>query len=107
MGLSHKSQLIASAVLASSATAALFVGYTIFSRRSRRRDLDKDVLRSIQQNSMDRQPASLSASEPSLDYDETLIREQLARTYAFYGDEAMSKIRGSSIAIVGLGVVHC
>jgi tRNA threonylcarbamoyladenosine dehydratase len=38
-------------------------------------------------------------------YDEELIREQLARNYAFFGDEGMGKVRGASVVIVGCGGV--
>lgn len=38
-------------------------------------------------------------------YDEELIREQLARNYAFFGDEGMAKVRGGSVVIVGCGGV--
>ncbi|KAJ3286319.1 hypothetical protein HK104_009101 [Borealophlyctis nickersoniae] len=37
--------------------------------------------------------------------DEGLIREQLARNYAFLGDEAMGKVRKSFVIVVGLGGV--
>ena len=38
-------------------------------------------------------------------YDEGLIREQLARNYAFFGEEAMHRIRGGQVVIVGCGGV--
>jgi len=38
-------------------------------------------------------------------YDEDLIREQLARNYAFFGEEGMKKIRGASVAVIGCGGV--
>lgn len=37
--------------------------------------------------------------------DESLVREQLARHYSFFGDEAMQKIRGAFVIVVGLGGV--
>lgn len=39
------------------------------------------------------------------EYDEELVREQLARNYAFFGEEGMKKVRGSSVVIVGCGGV--
>ena len=39
------------------------------------------------------------------EYDEELVREQLARNYAFFGDEAMAKIRKGTVVIVGCGGV--
>ena len=41
----------------------------------------------------------------SVEYDEDLIREQLARNYAFFGEEGMKKIRGASVAVIGCGGV--
>jgi tRNA threonylcarbamoyladenosine dehydratase len=38
-------------------------------------------------------------------FDEGLIREQLARNYAFFGEEGMAKIRASTVVIVGCGGV--
>jgi tRNA threonylcarbamoyladenosine dehydratase len=38
-------------------------------------------------------------------FDEGLIREQLARNYAFFGEEGMAKIRTSTVVIVGCGGV--
>ncbi|SCU94841.1 LADA_0G11716g1_1 [Lachancea dasiensis] len=39
------------------------------------------------------------------DFDEGLIREQLARNYAFLGEEAMEKLKCQSIVVVGAGGV--
>ncbi|KAJ3373558.1 hypothetical protein GGF31_000399 [Allomyces arbusculus] len=38
-------------------------------------------------------------------YDESLAREQLARHYAFFGDDRMAKIRGAYVVVVGVGGV--
>lgn len=38
-------------------------------------------------------------------HDEVLIREQLARNYAFFGEDGMKRIRGSRVTIVGCGGV--
>jgi tRNA threonylcarbamoyladenosine dehydratase len=38
-------------------------------------------------------------------FDEELIREQLARNYAFFGEDGMAKIRNSTVVIVGCGGV--
>ena len=47
-----------------------------------------------------------SSSPPSVaEFDEDLIREQLARNYAFFGEEGMAKIRSSTIVVVGCGGV--
>lgn len=38
-------------------------------------------------------------------HDEELVREQLARNYAFLGEEGMAKIRGMNVVVVGCGGV--
>ena len=40
-----------------------------------------------------------------LEYDEELVREQLARNYAFFGDDGMAKIRAGNVVVVGCGGV--
>jgi tRNA threonylcarbamoyladenosine dehydratase len=116
---SHKAQLLATAAAASLATAGLISAYNTFSRRKRRSKLDEDVLRSLKAHDARelRLPPELSSAEPSAfqasssvsppayGYDEALIREQLARNYVFFGEEAMEKIRDSSVAIIGCGGV--
>ncbi|ODV93319.1 hypothetical protein PACTADRAFT_51924 [Pachysolen tannophilus NRRL Y-2460] len=42
---------------------------------------------------------------PIKDYDEELIREQLARNYAFLGEEGIAKIRSQLVVVVGAGGV--
>lgn len=39
------------------------------------------------------------------DYDEDLIREQLARNYAFFGEKGMERIREGRVVVVGCGGV--
>jgi hypothetical protein len=39
------------------------------------------------------------------EFDEGLIREQLARNYVFFGEEGMSRIRNSTVVVVGCGGV--
>ncbi|KAF5348024.1 hypothetical protein D9758_010036 [Tetrapyrgos nigripes] len=114
---SHKSQLILAALSASFVTAAAISAYTTYTRSIRRRDLNEDVLRSIQskgssfnlQNHLesDRRPSEiqLHSIKEEYDYDESLIREQLARNYAFFGDKGMEKVRKGSVAVVGCGGV--
>ncbi|KAJ7690247.1 ubiquitin-protein ligase molybdopterin-converting factor [Mycena rosella] len=116
---SHRTQLVVAAIAASATTAALISGYNALSKRSRRRDLDQDILRSISSSvagsantlfdgTATRTQAGdseLSAPNASPSYDEDLIQEQLARNYAFFGDEAMAKIRSKTVVIVGCGGV--
>jgi hypothetical protein len=49
--------------------------------------------------------ASSSIYDTNGGYNEELIREQLARNYAFFGEEAMAKVRNSCVVIVGAGGV--
>lgn len=112
---SHRTQLILAAVSASLLTSGLFTAYNAYSRRERRRGLDRDILRSI----ADRNEGSKQHLRPKDDelldeqmirigangHDEELIREQLARCYAFFGDEGMARIREKSVVVVGCGGV--
>ncbi|KAJ6545462.1 hypothetical protein B0H19DRAFT_1266895 [Mycena capillaripes] len=114
----HRAQLAATAVAAAATTVAVISAYNSLSRRSRRRDLDQDILRSISSSTpgskntlfdgtkhpQENQPEP-HAPNPSLSYNEDLIQEQLARNYAFFGDEAMAKIRKGTVVIVGCGGV--
>jgi tRNA threonylcarbamoyladenosine dehydratase len=114
---SHRTQLVLTALTASITTATLISLYTTYSRRERRHKLDEEVQQSIASHPP-RDPSSsnddirLSKTLSSLNesvtysgYDEDLIREQLARNYAFFGDGGMAKIRGGSVVIVGCGGV--
>ena len=117
---SHRAQLIATAVIASLSTAGIVYTWSAHSRRRRRRDLDREIHRSITENGTARTPdtdspdiylrslpeeVKASRFQDAGDYDEELIREQLARNYAFFGEEGMEKIRGSSVVVVGCGGV--
>lgn len=113
---SHRTQLILAAVSASLLTSGLFAAYNAYSRRERRRDLDRAILRSITDQDEGskqhlRQDDGLLEEQQIIriastdGYDEELIREQLARCYAFFGDEGMSRIREKSVVVVGCGGV--
>ncbi|KAG1872968.1 hypothetical protein DFJ58DRAFT_760559 [Suillus subalutaceus] len=112
---SHRTQLILAAVSASLLTSGLFTAYNTYSRRERRRNLDRDILKSI----TDQDEGPKQRLRPKGDelmneqifrvdvdgYDEELIREQLARCYAFFGDEGMARVREKSVVVVGCGGV--
>jgi len=114
---SHRTQLILTAVSASLLTSGLFTAYHAYSRRERRRSLNQDILRSItDQDGGFKQRLRPNDDEPLEEqylrigasvngYDEELVREQLARCYAFFGDEGMARIRGKSVVVVGCGGV--
>lgn len=121
---SHRTQLVLTAVAASAVTAGLLSAYNQHTRRQKRRSLNDDVLRSLAASedkhgkpsfavpsgpgssypggtpAGDRQAPPLGDS-----YNEELIREQLARNYAFFGDEGMAKIRQGTVVIIGCGGV--
>ncbi|KAJ7196170.1 hypothetical protein B0H12DRAFT_1331698 [Mycena haematopus] len=106
---SHRAQLVGTAVAAAATTAALISLYSALSKRSKRHELDKDVLRSLAQDKPPL-PSHPPNEYPSLtswneaEHDD-LVREQLARNYAFFGDEAMAKIRAGRVVVVG-GIGH-
>lgn len=79
--------------------------YQYFSRSRRRRDLNLELLDSVHINPppVPADPQVMAVQNEG--YDEELVREQLARNYAFFGDEAMEKVRASSVVVVGCGGV--
>jgi molybdopterin/thiamine biosynthesis adenylyltransferase len=107
---SHKTQLVATAIAASLTTAGLLSAYTSYSRHERRKHLNEDVLRSIASSDKTEHhvpppPSEDVQAEDVLTHDEDLIKEQLARNYAFFGEEGMSKIRSGRVVVVGCGGV--
>lgn len=111
---SHRTQLVLTAVSACLVTSALFTAYNAYRRSERRRDLNEDVLRSIATHEKpppgglpDEQPAEETYIRPNHigPYDEDLVKEQLARNYAFFGDGGMARVRAGSVVVVGCGGV--
>ncbi|EPT01968.1 hypothetical protein FOMPIDRAFT_1023012 [Fomitopsis schrenkii] len=118
---SHRVQLVLAALGASVATAGLLTAYQQHSRHQKRRELDLEIKRSLQSTSANVAPAprprkpeaeegdaeiTLSARRgKEYEYDEELIREQLARNYAFFSEEGMARIRKGSVVVVGCGGV--
>ena len=120
----HKTQLIITALAASLATASLFQAYNTHTKRLRRRKLDQEIRLSIASHTLAHNvpkppsrattldgvdPPSLQTSTTGFgdvaDYDEDLIREQLARNYAFFGEKGMERIREGRVVVVGCGGV--
>ncbi|KAH8102151.1 ubiquitin-protein ligase molybdopterin-converting factor [Cristinia sonorae] len=116
---SHRTQLVLTALAASAATAGLVTAYTAHTRRTKRRELDRDIKRSLASKPP---PAFAELPSPSNvdiavherrtklneggeEYDEELVREQLARNYVFFGEEGMAKIRKGKVVVVGCGGV--
>ena len=127
---SHKTQLVFTALAASALTAAAITSYNSYSRRQKRDELNRHVLTSVATRSSSSErgggdggrkrrgtapprpeeiylngSGELDGSASSVSYDEDLVREQLARNYAFFGEEGMKKIRGASVAVIGCGGV--
>jgi len=115
--LSHKTQLILTVLATSLATASLLQAYNTHTRRVRRKQLDQDIQRSISEDHADGDFDNSPPPEPiqsyleparlgrSIDYDEDLIREQLARNYTFFGEDGMERVRKGRVVIVGCGGV--
>jgi hypothetical protein len=114
---SHRAQLVLTAVAASVTTLSLLTAYRSYYSKASRRRLNDDALRSVTSNSdpddiIDVEKPQNNDSHPdhpttisTLAYDEELLREQLARNYAFFGEEGMTKIRLGSVVVVGCGGV--
>ena len=110
--LSQKTQLIVTAVAASLATASIIQAYNAHTKRIRRKELDEEIKRSISEDltndSLENSQTNYfetKRAEQSQNYDEELIKEQLARNYVFFGDDGMAKIRSGRVVIVGCGGV--
>ncbi|KAH9037426.1 hypothetical protein EDB83DRAFT_2507702 [Lactarius deliciosus] len=105
---SHKTQLLLTAVATAFTTYSLLSIYQSRSRQKRRNDLAEDIKRSLSEqtssNRIQPSPSSLLPA-PGTEYAEHLVREQLARNYAFLGEEGVARVRGSSVVIVGCGGV--
>ena len=115
---SHRSQLIATAVAASVSTVGVVYAWNALSKQRKRRDLNEEIRRSIAANGEGRprspdidiqlqgaEDVKIMKAQAGLEYDEELLKEQLARNYAFFGEEGMQKIRGGSVVVVGAGGV--
>ena len=114
----HRAELLLTAATTAIATYSLLSLYHSRSRRSRRADLADQINRALASGAAEtRIQPSLSPSppipntepapapEPSSDYAEELVREQLARNYAFLREDGVSRVRAASVVIVGCGGV--
>ncbi len=116
---SHRAQLILTALGASVFTASALSAYQQYARQQKRKSLDEEIRRSLRDGQKGKQrhtrneddddgiqlPGATHQQGLPLEYDEELVREQLARNYAFFGDEGMERIRKSSVVVVGCGGV--
>lgn len=117
-------------VLTIAGTTVAILGYQSFRRRNVRRALREEVQEAMAQQSQkrraihgqdpsDSRPESErgfvfaddddgqenGADSENVQFDETLIKEFLARNYAFLGDEGCQKVRNAFVIVVGLGGV--
>ena len=105
---SHRTQLLLTAAATAFATYSLLSLYQSRSRQKRRNELAEDIKRSLsERTSSNRVQPSPSSLLPASDteYAEHLVREQLARNYAFLGEEGVARVRNASVVIVGCGGV--
>lgn len=105
---SHRTQLLLTAAATALATYSLLSIYQSRSRQKRRNDLAEDIKRSLSEatpsNFVQPSPSSLLPASDT-EYAEHLVREQLARNYAFLGEEGVARVRRASVVIVGCGGV--
>lgn len=105
---SHRAQLLLTATATALATYSLLSIYHSHSRRNRRAHLSDEVNRSLASSTTSTRiqpsPSSL-LPVPDTEYAEELVREQLARNYAFLGEEGVARVRTASVVIVGCGGV--
>ena len=129
----HRTQLLLVAAGTALATASVLSAYNTHTRRKKRAELSDSIRTSLGRDIPDRpghiipSASDFAASaakakgkqradpeetleekeeeEEAYVYDEELIREQLARNYAFFGDDAMAKIRKAKVVVVGCGGV--
>ena len=118
----HRAELLLTAVATAVATYSLLSLYQSRSRRSRRADLTDQINRALASGAAETriqpspspsppipntEPAPAPAPTPEIetDYAEELVREQLARNYAFLREDGVSRVRAASVVIVGCGGV--
>lgn len=108
--------LLLTSLASFAAGGAAITAYIQWQRRKKRKNLNLEVKRSIESH-LDSDHANLlkpqhvtSHKDVSLrgfdsEYDEELIREQLARNYSFFGEHGMSTVRAGRVAVIGCGGV--
>ena len=112
----HRAELLLTAAATAAATYSLLSLYHSRSRRSRRADLADQINRALASETRTQpssppppipntEPAPAPAPAPDSDYAEELVREQLARNYAFLHEDGVSRVRAASVVIVGCGGV--
>lgn len=96
-------QLVVTAAVSSVVSISALLAYQSLQKRRRRLQLNEEILEKIAEQAESNQQES--ALEKQYETNEAIVREQLARNYAFFGEEGMDKIRGSKVAVIGCGGV--
>ncbi|CAI2172164.1 2750_t:CDS:2 [Funneliformis geosporum] len=96
-----KLQFAITALGASLATGIAIFSYQNYKKRLRAEALKREI-GSIPQTT---RSLRLNGTKSEIAFDETLIKEQLARNIAFLGEEGVEKLRKSFVIIVGAGGV--
>ena len=116
---SHTTHLVLTAAVTALTTYSLLSLYNSQSRKKRRVQLADEIKRSLASGAPSTHiqpspsslrpqlPAATSSLHPLPDteYAEELVREQLARNYAFLGEEGVARVRKACVVIVGCGGV--
>ena len=116
---SHTTHLVLTAAVTALTTYSLLSLYNSQSRKKRRAQLADEIKRSLASGAPSaliqpspsslrpQLPAATSSPHPLPDteYAEELVREQLARNYAFLGEEGVARVRKACVVIVGCGGV--
>lgn len=114
----HRTDLLLTAAATAFATYSLLSLYHSRSRRSRRADLADHINRALASGAAEARIHEPSPSPPlpipdiapepepgPEHYAEELVREQLARNYAFLREDGVSRVRTASVVVVGCGGV--
>ncbi len=110
----HRAEHLLTAAVTALVTYSLLSLYRSRSRRNRRADLADQVNRAltsgapeirIEPSPSPSPPIPNTELKPEPEYAEELVREQLARNYAFLREDGVSRVRASSVVIVGCGGV--
>ena len=116
---SHTTHLVLTAAVTALTTYSLLSLYNSQSRKKRRAQLADEIKRSLASGAPSaliqpspsslrpQLPAATSSLHPlpNAKYAEELVREQLARNYAFLGEDGVARVRKACVVIVGCGGV--
>lgn len=114
---SENARLATTAAAACAITLLSVTTYQSFEKRKRRKQLQREVKEALARTPPEHElssehfavtPPDTELLESKISYtnfDESIVREMLARNYAFLGEDSMAKVRGGRVVIVGCGGV--